>query len=151
MVKNPTESKLINASKISGRTKSGLGVGLLNAITRTQYAVIENQETGTSRQVETDPSTNYNIFVLDQTLKNNSSVSFINTSVIRAGTDYNANVTSGLFSFNDKKNTYNVSGNAAISHLDYKRDAVRKQHGLQPLAQPGQNLRPVYLSTFRNN
>jgi hypothetical protein len=129
IVKNPTESKLINASKISGRTRGGLGVGILNAITRTQYAVIEHSETGEVRQVETDPSTNYNIFVLDQTLKNNSSVSFINTSVIRAGTDYNANVNSGLFSFNDKKNTYNVSGNAAVSYLDYKGDASKNSTG----------------------
>lgn len=129
VVTNPTESKLINASKISGRTKNGLGLGLLNAVTRTQYALVENTETGDTRQVETDPSTNYNILVLDQTLKNNSSVSFINTSVIRRGADYNANVTSGLFSINDKKNTYNVSGNAAISYLDYKSNAVKNSTG----------------------
>jgi hypothetical protein len=129
VVKNPTESKLINASKISGRTKGGLGVGLLNAITRPQYAMIENSETGETRQFETDPTTNYNIFVLDQTLKNNSSVSFINTSVLRGGTDYNANVTAGLFSINNKKNNYNLSGQAAISYLDYKESGAENRTG----------------------
>lgn len=121
VVHNPTESQLINASKISGRTQKGLGVGILNAFTKTQHADIKNTETGEIRQVETDPATNYNIVVLDQTFKHNSSVSFINTNVARANShDYNANVSSGLFSFFDKKNTYNFSGMAAMSRLNYK-------------------------------
>ncbi|WP_337044311.1 DUF5916 domain-containing protein [Emticicia sp. 17c] len=120
VIANPTESKLINASKVSGRMKGGLGIGILNAITRPQYAVIENTETGERRKVETDPTTNYNILVLDQTLKHNSSVSFINTSVLRGNNNYNANVSSGLFSFFDKKNTYNLTGSVAISSLTYK-------------------------------
>ncbi len=120
ILQNPTESKLINASKISGRTKNGLGIGILNAITKTQYARIKNEETGEVRKFETDPSTNYNILVFDQTFKHNSSVSFINTSVLRGGNDYNANVSSGLFSFYDKKNTYHLAGSAALSRLKYK-------------------------------
>ena len=117
VLKNPTESKLINASKISGRTENGLGIGILNAITKPQYAIIENMATKTERQIETDPLTNYNILVLDQTLKHNSSVSFINTNVWRSGHDYDANVSAVLFDFNDKKNTYNIGGKAAVSHL----------------------------------
>lgn len=42
VIKNPTESKLINAIKVSGRTQSGLGIGFLNAITQAEYATIEN-------------------------------------------------------------------------------------------------------------
>lgn len=126
---NPNISKLVNASKISGRTKGGLGIGLLNAVTKTQYATVENVETGLTRRVETDPTTNYNIIVLDQTLKNNSSISFINTSVLRGGTDYNANVSAGLFSLNDRTNTYNISGKAALSHLKYKGDGAENSTG----------------------
>jgi hypothetical protein len=122
VLKNPSESKLINASKISGRTKNGLGIGILNAITRPQHAIIQDLENGSIREFETDPLTNYNIFVLDQTLKNNSSVSFINTSVLRGSGNYNANVSAGLFSFFDKKNTYNLSGSAALSDLSYKNE-----------------------------
>ena len=125
ILNNPNESKLINASKISGRTKNGLGIGVLNAVTRAQHAMIENLETKNIRQVETDPLTNYNIVVLDQTLKNNSSVSFINTSVIRGSGNYNANVSSGLFSFSDKKNRYNLRGSAALSNLSYKTEDKR--------------------------
>lgn len=42
VIKNPTETKLINASKISGRTQSGFGIGILNAITKPAYALVEN-------------------------------------------------------------------------------------------------------------
>jgi hypothetical protein len=116
LVKNPTESKLINATKISGRTSKGLGIGFFNAITEPMYAEIENDARQT-RKVQTAPLTNYNIVVLDQTLKNNSSVSFINTSVLRSGADYDANVSAALFNFNNKKNTYNWNGKFAVSHL----------------------------------
>lgn len=113
---NPAQSKLINATKISGRTQKGLGVGVLNAITKPQFAIIEDinkQE----RKYETDPLTNYNVFVLDQTMKNNSSISFVNTNVWRSGHDYDANVSSLLFDLNDKKNTWNVGGNVSFSNL----------------------------------
>ena len=105
MIKYPQESKLINAFKISGRTQKGLGVGFLNAITNTRYATIEDTLSHQTRKSLVDPLSNYNIFVLDQTLKHNSSVSFVNTSVIRSGSDYDANVSAGLFDFNDKTNT----------------------------------------------
>lgn len=117
VIKNPTESKLINATKISGRTQSGLGIGFLNAITTAQYATIENASNKDQRKIMTDPLTNYNIIVLDQTLKHNSSVSFVNTDVLRSGKDYDANVSAGLFELNDKSNTYNLGGKLAMSKL----------------------------------
>src|SRR5688500_6959686 len=116
IVKNPSESKLINASKISGRNRHGLGIGVLNAITKPQHALIEDITTKSERRVETDPLTNYNIIVLDQTLKNNSSVTLVNTNVWRSGKDYDANVTAGLFDFNDKKNMWNFGGKVAASN-----------------------------------
>lgn len=115
IVKNPQETKLINATKVSGRLQNGLGIGFFNAITNPQYAVVEDN-TGKQRKIETNPLTNYNIIVLNQSLKNNSSVSFVNTNVWRSGADYDANVTAALFDFNDKKNTWNVGGKAALSN-----------------------------------
>jgi hypothetical protein len=117
LLRNPSESKLINASKISGRTQSGLGIGFLNAITKTQYATIEDINTKDQRKIVTDPLTNYNIIVFNQSMKHNSSVSLINTNVTRSGSDYDANVTAGLFDLNDKKNTWNVGGKVAVSQL----------------------------------
>ncbi|MGL1442069.1 DUF5916 domain-containing protein, partial [Vibrio parahaemolyticus] len=58
-----------------------------------------------------------NILVFDQTLKNNSSVSFINTNVTRAGTAYDANVTAGLWDLYSKGNKWNFSGKTAVSQL----------------------------------
>src|SRR4030095_13140967 len=58
VIKNPTESKLINAIKISGRMQNGLGIGFLNAITRPQYATIEDTLTTQQRKVLTNPVTN---------------------------------------------------------------------------------------------
>ncbi len=117
VINNPTESKLINASKISGRTQKGFGIGILNAITKPQYATIENSLTKEKYKLQTDPLTNYNILVLNQSLKNNSSVSLVNTNVWRSGKDYDANVTAGLFDLNDKKNIWNLGGKAAVSNL----------------------------------
>ena len=117
MLKNPSQSKLINATKISGRTQGKLGIGFLNAITETQYADIENTNTKENRRFLTDPLTNYNVLVLDQALKHNSSVTLINTNVLRNGKDYDANVTAGLVDLNDKKNTWNTGGKLAVSQL----------------------------------
>lgn len=116
LVKTPTESKLINATKVSGRNQKGLGIGFFNAITAPMYATVVDTLTGIERKAEVGSLTNYNIVVADQTLKNNSSVSLINTSVLRSGADRDANVTAGVFNFNNKANTYNYYGKVAVSN-----------------------------------
>ena len=114
IVENPTESRLLNASKISGRTRGQLGIGFFNAVTNAMYATVEDDKHNT-RKIQTAPLTNYNIVVLDQSLKHNSSVSFINTNVMRSGSDYDADVSAFLFDFNNKKNTYEWQGKVATS------------------------------------
>jgi uncharacterized protein YbcV (DUF1398 family) len=116
IIKNPAETKLINATKISGRLQNGLGIGFFNAVTAPQYAEVEN-DNKIQRKIQTNPLTNYNIIVLNQSLKYNSSVTLVNTSVLRKGRDYNANITAALFDFNDKKNMWNVGGKIANSNL----------------------------------
>jgi hypothetical protein len=121
---NPVESSLINATKVSGRTKSGFGIGVFNAMTNSMYATVEDVESGESRKVMTDPFTNYNMIVLDQSLKNNSYISLVNTYVWRnAGNDenfYNADVTATEFDIQNKSRLYSVSGQAALSQKYYK-------------------------------
>ncbi|MGY3089950.1 hypothetical protein ACVWYF_002998 [Hymenobacter sp. UYAg731] len=112
---NPSETPLLNATKVSGRTSKGLGVGIFNALSNDTYATIRNTETGQERQILTQPFSNYNIAVLDQSLKNNSYVSLINTNVTRAGSTYDANVTGGLFRFANKANRYAIDGRAIYS------------------------------------
>lgn len=111
---NPLESRIINATKISGRTRGGLGIGFLNALTNKSYATIINKN-GDKKQFETSPIVNYNVFVLDQSLKNNSYVSLTNTNVTRSEDYYDANVTATNFRFADKSNNYAVGGNAILS------------------------------------
>ena len=114
---DPSTAKVLNATKISGRTQKGLGIGVLNAITQKQYTRFRDKTTDVIRKEETMPLTNYNVFVLDQTLKHNSSVSLVNTNVWRSGDAYDANVTSALFDLNDKKNTWNIGGNVSFSNI----------------------------------
>jgi hypothetical protein len=116
IVSNPSETKLINATKISGRLRNGLGIGFFNALTEPQYALVEDDQ-NRQRKIQTSPLTNFNIVVLNQSLKHNSSVTLINTNVTRWGHDYNANVIAGLFDFNDKSNTWNIGGKLSTSSL----------------------------------
>lgn len=116
IIKNPQEGKVLNATKISGRTAGGLGVGLFNAVTNTMYTEVEDAN-GNRRNVESQPLTNYNIFVLDQSLKNNSSISVINTNVLRQGHAYDANVSAALFNISNKSNKYFVSGAGKMSYV----------------------------------
>lgn len=117
ILKNPGETKLINATKISGRTRGGLGIGIFNAITQAQHASIFNDSTLLHYKLQTSPIANYNIIVLDQTMKNNSSVTLINTNVLRSGTTYDANVTAAMFDLYDKKVDWNIWGRVANSRL----------------------------------
>ncbi|MVN77376.1 hypothetical protein GO988_13655 [Hymenobacter sp. HMF4947] len=107
---NPGVTRLLNATKVSGRTSKGLGIGVFNAVSAASYATVQDSASGQQRQVMTQPLTNYNIVVLDQSLPHNSYVSLINTNVTRAGSTYDANVTAGLFRLVDKKNKYAFSG-----------------------------------------
>jgi len=113
----PATANLINAVKISGRTKNGLGIGFLNAITETAYGTIENVNSGTSRIGIVEPMTNYNVLVLDQRFNQNSSVSLTNTNVFREGSYRDANVTGLLFDLNTKENSYNLSGDFKYSNI----------------------------------
>lgn len=117
LIKNASETRLINAAKVSGRTSTGLGVGVFNAVVNSQYAVAEDNSTKAQRKIETSPLTNYNIIVLDQALKHNSSISFINTNVWRSGPDYDANVSAFLFDLYDKNVNYNFFGKVGASQL----------------------------------
>ena len=115
---SPGKVNLLNALKISGRTKNGLGIGVLNAVTEKTEAIITNDITGTTRKALIEPLANYNVFVLDQRFRKNSSVSFINTNVTRNGDGRDGNVSALLFDLNTKKNTYNLSGDYKYSFVN---------------------------------
>ncbi|MCX6183499.1 MAG: DUF5916 domain-containing protein [Flavobacterium sp.] len=117
--KLPNTIQLINAVKISGRSKDGLGVGFLNAVTENTSVQVTNTNTGVERKAELQPATNYNVVVLDQRFRKNSSVTFINTNVTRNGQAKDANVSAFLFDLNTTKNTFTAKGDVKYSHLNY--------------------------------
>lgn len=114
----PANVNLVNALKLSGRTKNGLGIGVLNAVTEKTFAVIKNTETEESRRVVAEPLTNYNVLVLDQRFRKNSSVTFINTNVTRNSHFRDANVSGLAWDLNTKANTYSLFGNVKYSHIN---------------------------------
>lgn len=120
IVENPVETRMINATKISGRTNKGLGIGLLNSMTLASNALVKDTITNVEREILTQPFTNYNIFVLDQTLPNNSYVSLINTNTLMNEIGYMANVTGSEFNLNDKSNLYGIRGEFAVSQQYYQ-------------------------------
>ena len=108
---------LINAVKVSGRTDNKLGIGFFNAITKKTTAILQDSITQNQREVTLEPLTNYNIVVLDQQLKNNSSITFLNTSVNRNSNFRNAIVSTLNLDYRTKKNNYRIEGSVLRSDI----------------------------------
>lgn len=118
IIDNPANVNLINAFKVSGRTKNGLGIGILNAVTEKTTATIQNTKTQSTRQEVVEPLANYSVLVLDQRFRKNSSVSFVNTNVTRDGNFRDGNVTALVWDLNTKTNTYNLAGDFKYSYVN---------------------------------
>ena len=117
VINNPSSIGILNATKISGRNKNGLAIGIFNAITNKTYVTIENEK---SNRIELlQPLTNYNLFVLDQTFNKNSSLTFTNTNVNRFEENYKkSNVSSLLLKAVDKQNKFEFGSKLNVSHVD---------------------------------
>lgn len=116
IVENPYKVNMLNAIKLSGRTKKGLGIAVFNAITEKTYAKIRDINSDEIETVITEPFTNYNVLVLDQQFNKNSAITLVNTNVLRNGSFKDANATGLLFDISDKGNKYNISGNIKMSN-----------------------------------
>ena len=121
---NPNIAQLYNATKISGRTPSGTGLGFFNAVAGEEFATIRNIETDEVRRVQTNPLTNYNVLVADQNLPNNSVASLMNTNVTRIGEDYDANTTGGFLNLRNKSQVYAVSGRFISTNKFYQDETI---------------------------
>lgn len=130
----PEKVQLLNAIKVSGRTKKGLGIGFFNAITDKTEVSITNNNTGEKRKQLVEPLANYNIMVLDQQFNKNSSVTLINTNVTRDGNFRDANVTGLLLDVLNKKNTYSAIGQVKMSTFN---DVPNKKNGFNAFFRVG--------------
>ncbi|MDX1445213.1 DUF5916 domain-containing protein [Lishizhenia sp.] len=120
LITNPQKANLLNASKISGRTKNNLGIGVFNAVEARSFATVYDKETGLEREVETNPLTNYNIVSLSKPLKNNSYVNLLNSNVQRAGDARNANVTVAQSNIFSKDRDYAIFTGVRVSDVQDK-------------------------------
>jgi len=114
ILKNPFNANLINAFKISGRGEGNFAVGVFNAITANTYAKIRYED-GSENHILTEPAANYNIFVLDKSIGQNSFINFTNANVLRPGSDYWSNVLAGYVKVMDKLNKFGVSVKGSYS------------------------------------
>ncbi|MBT8324919.1 MAG: carbohydrate binding family 9 domain-containing protein [Winogradskyella sp.] len=120
----PDEVKVLNALKVSGRTKNGLGIGIFNAITEKTTAKITNTDTNEKRTEVVEPFTNYNILVVDQQFNGNSSISLINSNVTRSGSFRDANATALVSDIVNKRNTYNIETELRMSNVNYQNSST---------------------------
>jgi hypothetical protein len=116
----PNKVKVLNVVKVSGRTKKGLGIGILNAITEKTFATVTDDITGGKRTEVVEPFTNYNVFVVDQQFNGNSSISLINTNVLREGEFRDANATALVSDFQNKRSTYRINTQLKLSHVNFQ-------------------------------
>ena len=131
----PNEVKVLNALKVSGRTKKGLGIGIFNAITERTRSLIKDTITGSRRSEVVEPFTNYNILVVDQQFNGNSSVSLINTNVLREGNFRDANATALVANLVNKRNTYSIDTDLRMSNVNYQN--ARSQTGYSSFLRVG--------------
>ncbi len=117
IIENPVENQIINASKLTGRSKKGLGIGFFNAMILKSTAIIRDTLTNTERESVTQPFTNYNLFVFDQSLKNNSHFGIINSNTAMPDNEYYSNVSAIDFNIKNKSQTYQLRGTGGISQI----------------------------------
>lgn len=80
----PRTATIVGAAKISGKTESGLSIGVLEAVTAEEEAVFVDSLGNKSRQT-VEPLTNFTVVRLRQDVLDNSNAGLMVTSVQREG------------------------------------------------------------------
>ena len=94
------EGRLLNATKISGRTSRGPGLGLLQSVATSE---------------EDTSLVSYTVAVVDQNLPNNGYVTTSSTMVLREGDGYDAWVQAAKFELRNRQNSWSVTGSGALN------------------------------------
>ncbi len=125
-----SQSNLLNAFKLSGKSANNLSVGVLNAVTQ-QVKLQAISRTGSEHEAIYEPFSNYNVLVVDKTIgKTNSHYGFINTSVLRADKGYTSNVTGADLKLLTKDYGYQLYWQGDRSYSDgYWREKGSLQSG----------------------
>lgn len=80
-INQPEATTILGAGKFSGKTAARTSFGVLDAVTASEYALIEDEDTGLRRRHRLEPRTNSLIGRVQQDLGTNSSVGMTMTAV----------------------------------------------------------------------
>lgn len=117
ILSNPYYTNILNALKLSGRTSKGIGLGVLNAFTGNTFATIYDTLSDVQTKIKTEAFANYNVFVFDIPLANNSYTSLANTNYLNKTNNYYSNVTAWETLLKNKKNSFSIYLLAASSNI----------------------------------
>jgi hypothetical protein len=110
----PSNVTILGAAKISGKTNSGLSVGIMQALTQEESATLVDTFGNKTEQV-VEPFAHYGIFRMKQDVMENSNVGFIVTSVEKEQR-YPA-FTGGLdWNLKFENNMYQLDGFLSLTH-----------------------------------
>ncbi|MEC9208974.1 MAG: DUF5916 domain-containing protein [Bacteroidota bacterium] len=130
------QDDLLNATKITGRTKNGLGIALLNAVTN---------------KTDDNPLTNYNIIIVDQSFGNGSSLSMMNTHMLQTENKEDANVTGVFTRINNKNNTHTYNGKIKMSQEFEENETIKGFSGLFSIEKTNGSYRYGLYSMFEDD
>ncbi len=131
----PRFATILGAAKISGKTSSGLSLGVLEAVTAEETASVVDSA-GARSTTRVVPTTNYSLVRLRQDFSGNSNVGMIITSVNR--TDRIPAMTGGLdWNLRFLDNLYRVDGFFAHSRTESRGFREEGQAGRVALAKEG--------------
>ena len=130
-IKRPDNTTILGAAKVTGKTRSGWSVGILESVTQTEHAMIAKEED--RRKVEIEPMTNYFAGRIQKDLNdNNTRVGFMVTATNRNLTDsaltkemHKAAYTGGInFNHEWKDKTYYINLQLAGSYIEGSAEAM---------------------------
>ncbi len=107
----PEFTRIIGAAKISGKTKDGWSLGLLESVTSNEYARVKGS--GTDKRILTEPLTNFTIARIQKDFNNG------NTILGGMATSVNRNISNSHLDFLHK-NAY--SGGIDFAHYWHNKD-----------------------------
>lgn len=129
-VKMPESTTILGAMKISGKTKKGLSVGILESLTSREDALIDSA--GTRRKETVEPLTNYFVGRVQQDFNKGKTIlgamfTSVNRDINSPALDFlhSAAYTAGVdFQHNWKERTWYVAGNAEFSDVKGSKKSI---------------------------
>ncbi len=126
----PESTTILGAMKLSGKTKKGLSIGILESVTANENAEID--KAGVRRKESVEPLTNYFVGRLQKDFDKGETVlggiiTAVNRDITNPALDYlpTAAYTGGIdFRHNWKERTWYVTGNAEFSYVKGKEVAI---------------------------